>query len=81
MFCNTPVICYFKETTGDFAYCDFCGIAAAARGSDPARLRVLVLGPLGAVPVMWPLGVGGDGLRGPARPREGFADALWERAV
>ena len=33
MFCNTPVICYFKERADDFAYCDVCVIAAAARGA------------------------------------------------
>lgn len=82
MFCNTPVICYFKESDGNFAYCDVCVIAAAVQKARTLHASVSWCWvPSGAVPVTWLLSVGGDGPPGPAGPWEGFADVLWERAV
>jgi len=49
MFCNTPVICYFKASAGNFAYCDGCVIAAvAARGA-----RTLLASISGPVSLLW----------------------------
>lgn len=84
MFCSTPVMCYFKESSGSCAYCDGCGVPMAELvHPSPQPLLVLGSGPLVPCPGGVPFPLHGCWMDGgsPLGPWGAFGAAGWGCAI